>query len=428
MEIYRHIVSEWMDMEIPEPVRRDAEIDYALMDSFILAVIGPRRSGKTYFMYQMMRDLMESGVSRESIFYINLEDDRLAPLNGEVMDGLLDAFHELYGPHDEYYLFLDEIQNLMDWQGWVKRVKSLESGVKIVISGSSARLLSKEISTGLRGRVYSVEILPVSFREYVRFRGYDPDELLKRPYGENETAGRKLFREYTEKSTYPALSFGDFDKRTEREVLQSYYEAMIMRDVVERYSVRDVSMLRGISRLLLNSVASEFTYTKLRNSLKSMGFSPSKSTVIDYVSHLEDAYLFFTVNRFRTSEKKRQTSPKKLYIVDAGMLDALTFTGSEERGKKMENLVFLELLRRKKDVFYYRDGRECDFIVTERGRVTEAIQVTENLKDSHAREFEGLKKAIESTGAYKGTIITETERDNDGDRNVIPIWEWMLRK
>jgi predicted AAA+ superfamily ATPase len=251
---------------------------------------------------------------------------------------------------------------------------------------------------------------------------------VKRPYAKNEIIGRKLFEEYVKWSAYPVLIFGDFDEITSREILQNYYETVILRDVVERYSIRDVSMLKAVSKLLLNSISSEFTYTKLHKNLKSMGFSPSKSTVIDYVSYMEEAYLFFTVKRFYGSEKKRQTSPQKLYVVDTGFLSALTFTGSEERGKRLENIAFIELVRRKKDVFYYQNGKECDFIVMDRGKAVEAIQVTESLKTSSKREIEGLKKAMEESGAEKGIILTDDERDSIGDIEVVPMWEWMIRR
>ncbi len=425
MELYKKVVSEWMEIKIPDPIPRDISFNEKLMDEFIIAVIGPRRAGKTYFMYQTMKKLIMSGVSRERIFYINLEDERLSPLNSKVMDYILDAFHELYGPHDEYYLFLDEIQNMSGWQSWLKRIKTLE-GAKIMVSGSSSRLLSKELATELRGQVYPIEVFTISFKEFVRFRGYDPEKLTKIPYGKIGITGRKLFSEYMKTSSYPALIFGNFDDFSTREILQGYYDAMVLRDVMERYSLRDISLLRSLSKLLLNSVASEFTYTKLHKNLRSIGFSPSKSTVVEYVSYLQDAYLFFTLSRFNTSEKKRQISPKKVYVIDNGFIDALTFTGSEEIGKKLENLVFLELLRKKKSIFYYKDVSECDFVVVERGRPVEAIQVTESLENSMDREIRGLKKAMEDTGAKKGTIITINERKSIGNVGVIPAWEWFL--
>ncbi len=425
MEPYDSIVTDWMEFEIPKFYRRDIELDRELAEDFIIAIIGPRRSGKTYFMYQLMSELTEH-VERKEIFYINLEDDRLIPLRPETTDRLMESFDELYGPHREIWLFLDEIQNLENWQAWLKRIRSLRKEARIVISGSSAKLLSREMVTGLRGRVYPVEILPVSFGEYVRFKGENPDEIAKRPLGKNASAARKLFREYMERGAYPAIAFGDFGAETRMEIVRTYYETMILRDVVERYEVRDITLLRAVSKLLLNSVASEFTFTKLHNNLKSMGFSPSKSTVIDYVGYFEDAYLFFTVSRWTGSEKKSQSSPK-VYAVDVGMIDTLTFTASGERGRRLENTVFMELMRRKKKVFYYRNGKECDFIIYEKDRPTEAIQVTESLEENRDRELKGLRKAMEDIGAKRGLILTENERAEIEGIEVLPVWLWLLK-
>jgi len=426
MNQYDRIVTEWMDFHIPPLFPREIPFDRNILDKFIVAIIGPRRAGKTYFMYQIINELLVSGVGREEILYINLEDDRLFPLGPEGMDGILDSFIELYGEHENAYLFLDEIQNLTAWQSWLKRTHALRPDIKIVISGSSARLLSREITTGLRGRVFSVEVLPVSFREYVVYKGADPDKIAARPHGENARKARRLFREYLKKGGYPAIAFSDLSEGAAREILQNYYETMILRDVMERHGVRETAMLRNLSKILMASVGSEFSYTRLYNNLRAVGFSLSKSTVIEYVSHLEEAYLFFVLNRWRSSEKKRQVSPMKPYVLDTALLDALLYSGSEDRGKRLENIVFMELMRRKKKVFYHRNGRECDFLIYEGSGITSAIQVTERLEENDTREIEGLKEAMKAYSLRKGLILTENEFDEIGDLKVIPVWWWAL--
>jgi len=428
MHPYDRIVVEWMDLRIPPFFPREIQFDPNVMDSFIVAVIGPRRAGKTYFMYQTISALLENGVKREDILYINLEDDRLFPLGPDAMDGILESFDELYGEHEVAYLFLDEIQNLTDWQLWLKRVHALRKNIRIVISGSSAKLLSREIVTGLRGRVFSVEVLPVSFREYVRYKGNNPDSIAKRPYGSNARTARRLFREYLRKGGYPAIAFSDMPERASYEVVQSYYETMILRDVMERHGIRETAMLKNLSKMLLTSVGSEFSYPRLYNNLKAIGFSPSKSTVIEYVSYMEEAYLFFVLKRWRPSEKKRQTSPMKPYVLDTSLLDALVYSGSEDRGKRLENIVFIELMRRKKKVFYHRNGEECDFLTYEGEKIREAIQVTESLEENTEREIKGLREAMKAYSLSNGLILTENEADEMEGIEVMPVWLWLLRK
>ncbi len=428
MNRYDRVVVEWMDFRIPKLFPREIEFDPKILDEFIVAILGPRRAGKTYFMYQTINRLLESGVGRDDILYINLEDDRLFPLEPEGMDGILESFMELYGEHETAYLFFDEIQNLKDWQSWLKRIHALRPDMKIIISGSSARLLSREIETGLRGRVFSVEVLPVSFREYVKYRGNDPDKIAARPHGQNATKARKLFREYGQKGGYPAVAFSKLPKEAAREILQSYYETMILRDVMERHGIRETAMLRSLSKILMASVGSEFSYTRLYNNLRAIGFSLSKSTVIEYVSHLEEAYLFFVLNRWRPSEKKRQVLPMKPYILDTALLDALLYSGSEDRGKRLENIVFMELMRRKKKVFYHRNGRECDFLIREGGKITQAIQVTESLEGNSGRELEGLREAVKAHSLSKGLILTESDFAEREGAEVMPVWLWLLAK
>lgn len=428
MNRYDRIVIEWMDFQMPPFFPREIEFEPQILDEFIVAIIGPRRAGKTYFMYQVMSGLMERGVERADILYINLEDDRLFPIGPDTMDGILESFMELYSKHKTAYLFLDEIQNMKDWQSWLKRIHAMRKDIKIVISGSSARLLSREISTGLRGRVFSIEVLPVSFREYVRYKGNDPDRIAARPHGENARRARKLFRQYMKKGGYPAIAFSDLSESLAREILQSYYETMILRDVMERHGIRETAMLKNLSKILLSSIGSEFSYTRLYNNLKAIGFSLSKSTVIEYVSHLEEAYLFFVLNRWKASEKKRRISPMKPYVLDAALLDALLYSGSEERGKRLENIVFLELIRRKKKIFYHKNRRECDFLIYEGGKITQAIQVTENLKENSDREFEGLEEAMNSYSISEGLILTENTFSETEGAGVMPAWFFLLLK
>jgi len=435
MNQFDAIVADWKGFSLPEFVKRDVRLDLLRLRDFIITISGPRRAGKTYFMFQLIDRLRtEEGINRENIFYVNLEDDRLFPFTTRDLDMLIERYQELseIDEAQDIYLFLDEIQNIERWSSWVRRVHDLRKDIRIILTGSSSRLLGREISTNLRGRTYNVTILPVSFSEYLEWKQIKPVESF--PSTNRKVELKRAFNQYLGSSSYPQILFGDYDRRTIKQILQEYYEVMLLRDIIERHSVRNVNVLRLLGKLIFASVSSEFSYSRLHNSLKSMGVNVSKRTIIDYISYFEEAYLFFQNPAYSSSYRAQISSIKKIYCVDSGLVDAVSFRFSEDRGKFLENLVFIELMRRGKEVYYHRDRAQCDFLVKEGLKVTQAIQASYSLEEpaTRERELRGLLSAMSRYGLNEGLILTMDDFEDlekDGRKiRVRPVWFWLQKK
>ncbi|MCK4714378.1 MAG: ATP-binding protein, partial [Candidatus Aenigmarchaeota archaeon] len=401
----KKIIVQWQEFQIPEVLPREIRID---MDhDFITTVTGPRRAGKTYLCFQKVRSLLKEGVRKGNVLYINFEDEKLLGADAEDLDMLLDTFYELsdMDGNQKIYLFLDELQNVKNWDVWVRRIYDMDKNLKIVLTGSSSKMLSREISTKLRGRILNIEVFPLSFTEFLGWK--------KVPHGSREISHskerfgiKKAFSSYLSGGGYPSLLVNEnVPKET---ILQGYLQSMIFKDIVERYGIKDVKKLQILAKLLFESTSREISYSRLANRMKSLGFSMSKNTVIEFISHFEDAYLFFQNLKYDYSLAKQLGSIKKIYCIDNGLLNAVSFKFSDDAGKLAENLVFIELKRRHADVFYHRNKHECDFLIREKDRVTGAIQVTTQLnEENYKREVKGLIEAMDTHGLKDGIIITD---------------------
>lgn len=424
---YKKIIVQWKEFKIPKTLPRDANIDLNI--DFILTVTGPRRAGKTYLCFQTIHHLLKKGISKENILYINFEDEKLIGANANDLNTLLDTYYDLSNINNKQKicLFLDEIQNVKNWDVWVRRIYDTEKNIKIILTGSSSKLLSKEISTKLRGRVVNTEIFPLSFKEFLDWKNVKHN-IKTLSYSKEKTKIKKYFSSFLKEGGYPATISLDTLKET---VHQGYYESMVFKDVVERYRIKNVKKLRVLASLLFDSVTKDISYTKLANKLKSLGFSLSNDTVIEYISYFEEAYLFFQNLKYEYSINKQLGAIKKIYCIDNGLLNAVSFKFSDDIGKLMENLVFIELKRRNKDIYYHRNAYECDFLIKEKNKVVNAIQVTKQLDDNNIkREINGLVEAMDAYNLKTGTIITF---DMDGEKTIedktvkiVSTWKWLL--
>jgi len=356
-------------------------------DKMIKVAIGMRRTGKTYFLYQYIHQLLKQKIPIESILYINFEDDRLLPMNQKEMAELIESFYTLYpeNHHRNCYLFLDELQNIEGWELVVRRFFDTRK-VQIYLTGSSAKLLSKEIATSLRGRSLSVEIWPYDFEEYL---------LAHKIVKPNKPIGKKTidmfqkhFREFLKIGGFPAIQ--GLSESLQRETLQSYVETVIFRDVVERHNVTNIALLKYLTNTLLKNFASLFTANKFYKDIKSQGFQVSKDTIYNYLDYLEDAYLIATVPILTESLRQSQITPKKIYAVDNGLVQANVFSQTDNLGRLFENQVYLDLRRQNEKIFYYRtrSGYEIDFITESKNGKREIIQVVWDMKDKQTRERE----------------------------------------
>ena len=289
-------------------------------------------------------------------------------------------------------------------------------------------MLSKEISTKLRGRVLNTEVYPLSFKEYLDWKKikYNLKTLV---YSKDGIPIRKAFLFYLQEGGYPALFVNNVPRE---QVLQSYYQSMIFKDVIERHKIKEIKKLKILIKLLFESVTKEISYNRLANKLKSLGFNISKNTIIEYISYLEDAYLFFENIKYEYSITKQLGSIKKVYCIDNGLLNAVSFKFSEDKGKLIENLVFIELKRRDKEIYFYSEKGECDILIKEKNKVVGAIQITQNMNEENSkRELNGLINALEKHNLKEGIILSldnEEKQEKKGNKKIkfIPLWKWLL--
>ncbi|SCA63727.1 Uncharacterized protein MJ1544 [Chlamydiales bacterium SCGC AG-110-M15] len=394
------------------------ELDFPDVPGMINVAIGIRRSGKTYLIYQKIRELVKAGISLERILFVNFEDDRLLPMDQKELGRLLDAFYTLYPKnHDrECYLFLDEIQNVEGWPLVIRRFFDSKK-VRIYLTGSSAKLLSKEISTSLRGRSIATEVWPYSFQEYW---GAQKIDTPNPPFGKKKLDQfYQHFLDYFKVGGFPTVQRLNTNER--RTVLQSHVDTVIFRDIIERYKVANSSLVKYLIKTLIKNVASPFTVHKFYKDIKSQGFKVSKDTVYQYLDYLEDAFLILTVPLFTESVRKMQVNPKKIYIVDNGLVCAQRLGISLKLGNLFENQVYLDLRRQGKKVRYFltKEGYEIDFVVEGQDGSIELLQVVWDVGDPRTleREKRALEHAEKELG-IKGRIVTPQDYISDSLKKI----------
>ena len=393
------VVAEWLEEgEIPSLVARNQHtIDPENLHR-ILAVVGPRRAGKTYFMYQIIKSLLQSGRhEKEDILFIDFEDYRLGGFSGDDMDELFAAFHQLAGRYPRF-LFFDEVQNLPDWNR-VLRTLHNRRRFKIIVSGSNSKLLGSETATELRGRYDDFLMLPFSFREYLQYRGisFTPASLHTAARGNIMAA----FDDYLLRGGFPEVVMAGKEPE-QRRLLQSYFKTIFYRDILERYHVKARYVLDALMNDFLETYSSVFSITRFEKHLKGNGLPGSKRTIANYLHYLQEAFFIIANEKFSFSLRRRIMNPKKIYLTDTGFA-ALGRPFAENRGRILENTVAIELFRRGLELYYFKDKKECDFIVKAGTRPTHAIQV-----------------------CWELTRLNE-KREISGRRiSVLPVWKWLL--
>ncbi len=366
-------------------VQRDAQFPKA--PNKIKVAIGMRRVGKTYFLYQQILKMIEEGIHKKSILYFNFEDDRLLPLNGQKLASWVDAFYSLYPEnHDrKCYLFFDEIQNVSDWPIVIRRLHDTKN-VEIFLTGSSAKLLSKEIASSLRGRSLATEIWPYSFNEFIRANKLSFDQSLY----DKKTQDRlkKVFHAYLSSGGFPEII--SFDPDVRQKTLQEYLDVAIYRDIIERHNIKHPALIKYMILSMIHNVGKPFAVNKFYNDLKSQGYSIGKDILYDYLEHIEDAYVAFPVPLYEKSIRKAQTLPKKLYAIDSGIMRALTLDYESDMGRLFENIVYLDLRRLGCQVNYYLTSEryEVDFLAQTPAGHKKLFQVAWEVQDPKTMERE----------------------------------------
>lgn len=399
--------------------------------------IGVRRSGKSTLMLQRIKKLLSGGVPRENILHINFFDDRLRGLDSPAL--VLEAYFGLYPEKknaETVHCFFDEIQTLDGWEAFVDRATRMEK-CEVYVTGSSARMLSKEIGTQMRGRSISWELFPFSFAEYLGYKKIrtDKDAMPSK----TRLLIQKAFDEYRECGGFPeVLGFLGDDARMRTKIHQEYYSALLFRDIADRYDVSHPRALVDLSHRLADSVASSYSQNALYNYLKSLGHKISKQNVGDYIAWMEDAYFLFSVRLYDASLARSLANPRKIYCVDHALVRSVSSGILANRGRLLENMVFVELRRHSEDIFYYRtaNGREVDFILGGKpyGKTLTLIQVCESLGDpeTRKRELSALDEAMSELGANHGFVVTQNEEESietrSGTIEVVPAWKFLLKQ
>ena len=433
-DVFKQLLLEFSEFEIPSGVHRDFVIpELPPQVRKVITFIGMRRSGKTWILFQNIHNLLQHGIPREKILYVNFEDERLGEIQSTDLQGLLDAYFEL-NPQQEkterIYLHLDEIQTIDGWEKFVRRLLDSRQ-FNLYITGSSAKLLSKEIATELRGRSMTREVFPLSFAEYLKYNAVEVD--LEKLSAKKRAILLHHLGNYLKRGGFPeTLGVSDW---VHREILQNYVQVVIYRDVAERHRIANIPVLeKWVTHCIQNS-ASKISINKVFGHFKSLGLRISKNNLYEWLDYVEDAYCLFAVKCFDFSERKSSLKPKKMYPIDPGLVTAFAVHPDTTHAKTLEVAVFRSLREASDNIHYYitQQGCEVDFLCqTPEGRM-DLFQVSLSLKntETRAREVRALVQAMEELLLKSGTIITLEEEEEitvpGGIISVIPAWKFLLK-
>ena len=367
----------------------------------IISITGVRRCGKTHLLLLSIKKLIAKGINKENIVFINFEDERL-DLKANDLDLIIQSYLELYPQiaTNEVYFFFDEIQNISGWEKFVRRVYDSVSQ-NIFITGSNSKMLSSDIASSLRGRSINIELFPLSFNEYVSFKNIDNNYYLP----DNKAILINELNSYLLTGGFPEIINSEFSQK----ILQDYYYVMLYKDLIERYHIKNTAALKYFLNRIIGSIGKPSSTHKIYNELKSAGYKVSKDSLYQFAEYAESIYLSFRINKFDYSFIKREQSEKKIYFIDNGIINSLTYQFSENLGILLENAVFLHLRQRfGNSVYFYKDKTECDFIIMDRDRVIDIIQVSYDIenKETFEREVRGLENAAKYFKLNSGKIIT----------------------
>ena len=430
-ETLKSIINGFWLTPVPIGIKRNIELPLNLKK--IISVIGARRAGKTYILYDTVNRLTASGVPLKNILFINFEDERLQ-LKTADLDLILQVWRELHNGEKliNHWFFFDEIQNVTGWEKFVRRIYDTVTK-NIFITGSNSAFLAKEIATSLRGRTLPVEVFPFSFDEYLKYfkTGLNYyDEL-------NKAAIINRFNDYLSNGGFPeALPLSE---TVHSELLRNYYYVMLYKDLIERYRISSPAVLKFFIGKLADNLSKPFSVNKIYNDLRSMGLKLDKNFLYELIVYLENIYLTFNVTRHDFSFISRSRSDKKVYFIDNGLINILTHAFSGNKGKLLENSVYLFLRSRfgvlyENNIFYFKKEAECDFALFDRGKPVFCIQSSYDISnpDTKKREITGLLAAMKFFGLKKGFIITAEQSEeltlDDKKIIILPAYKVFIDK
>ena len=432
-EVFKEVLREFYDEGLPETVV-PRDVEFYDQPAAATVVKGMRRTGKTFVTYERIKTLMAQGVPISRIVHLNFEDDRLRAVRAEDLRLIAEAHAELCPEmvQEKVWYFLDELQNVPGWEAYARRLVD-SPRIQLCLTGSSSKLLSEEIATEMRGRSVSLEVFPLSFREFLRFNGLVKSLPKDGVYtAVQRGALRHAVARYLEVGGFPAVQ--TMPDRIRISTLQDYVHAVVYRDVLQRHRVSSVQSLLYTLDYLIHNFARRTSAHAISGVLKNLAYPSRREDIADYISYFKDAYLVYPVSVLSDSLAVKRVNPDKYYLVDVGLVNATTTKTDAEKGWKLENLVYLALRRGLNKINYYslEDAKEVDFHVfdhlTKRKRL---VQVTWEMdaQGTFDREVTALREARDRTGISDCTVVTwDTEKTLEDGIRVVPIWKWLLEE
>jgi uncharacterized protein len=416
----KYVIRQSVERALPKCVAR--EVKLPLGTGKVVGLAGVRRAGKTFLFFHSMRFLVEQGVPRERMLYLNFEDDRLQPIREGDLDLVLRCFREVYPGSigEKLYLFLDEVQSAPGWELWARRLHDTEN-IEIFVTGSSSQLLARDLATALRGRSITLEVFPLSFGEFLTFRSIP----VVQADADNESELRAELLNFLDWGGFPEIVLADAALRPF--ILEEYTSLMLYRDIVERYGVRNEKLMRELLRHAFRNTASLLNVSKLHRDLASQGYQVSKNTLFEYLGYLEDAFLVFLLPIQEASIRKQAHNPKKLHVIDTGLISAFKTHPGRDMGHRLETAVFLHRRRRRKVLCYFADSVEIDLCDPEGSEFWNTCWDLGS-PETMEREERAMAFGAKRWPAAQGELVFHEYQPQSEKRfpNRIPAWKFLL--
>lgn len=416
--------------ELDTGIEREAYVESCLRflkTNVVVAIIGSRRSGKSYIMRQTIKKLIENKIERKNILMVNFEDKRFTEFCPKLLDEIYEVYIEYLKPDKNPFIFLDEIHNVPGWERWTRTMHELGK-IKVVISGSSSKLLAGELASVLTGRHLDIFVFPLSFKEFLYFKKLKIEDDLDLIAKKIEI--RRFLKEYLEFGGFPEVVLS-YEKK---QLLLTYFDDILTKDIEKRYKLKKSEKLRSLARFYLTNISNTITFNSLKKILDT-----TTNTIEKFSSYLEESNILFFIKRFSFKVKEQEKSARKIYSIDVGLANAIGFKYSSNFGKVAENAVALKLKREEKsnpniELYYWKSQREeeVDFVVKERLKVKQLIQVCWNINEykTKEREIKALIKASKELRCKNLLIITENYEGEETVKNrkikYTPLWKYLL--
>lgn len=429
IEILKTLILDFQELKLRTGVPRRIAIQAPRGKATICS--GVRKCGKSTCLFQIIDKLLKTGVSPKNILYINFFDERLHNLQHKGPSDVLEAYYSLYPEKknsETVYCFFDGILIIPDWESFIDRILRMEK-MQVYLTGSSAHMLSNEIATRMQGRSRSKEIFPLSFQEFLDFKNINLKAL---PATKKRLLIKKAFEEYWDSGSFPEVL--NIEKQLRVKIHQEYFNAILFRDLVERYGASHPKAISDLAHFVIDNIASSFSINKLTQYLQSLGHKISKTAVSNCLLWFEDAYFFFTVRLFDASIRRANINPKKIYCIDHALASSISSGILTNHGHLLENLVYITLRRYSPTIFYYKthSEREVDFLVQKHDRSRLLVQVCDSLQNEKTkqRELTALSEAMSELKLSSGIIVSREDEESikteNGVIEIIPAWKFLL--